>query len=180
MHAKTFFQFSTFIVSIAGLFSPPPVLLSSGVYTVCLENVIIRGDSLTGCNIVNTTVCDYQQDEIFLYAMECMTLRVPSTANITKNTEELRIFFSDPRNWSISMIILALNIIAMVGYSVYKYCQRRKRSDDEELNGLTTQRWVRDSNGDYRIEPSDGMTANVIRVGNPLTSPQDDEHSVNI
>ena len=168
MNAKHLYHFASFVTATLALFSPPPIIIEQGTYIVCLENSIIRGADLVACNLVNKTICDYQQDEIYVYSTECMSLIVPIVANITKNTEELRIFFTDPRNWSISMIILALNILGMVSYSLYKYCQRRKKQDEEELTSLTMQHWVRDSQtGTYSIQTSDS-TSTSINVENPL------------
>lgn len=175
MNAKHLYHFASFVSATLALFTPPPIIIEQGTYIVCLENSIIRGSDLVACNLVNKTICEYQQDEIYVYSTECMSLIVPIIANISKNTEELRIFFTDPRNWSISMIILALNIIGMVAYSLYKYCQRRKKADDEELAGLTMQHWVRNpETGTYTIANESNQQIGVT-MANPLLDRQTGE-----
>lgn len=170
MQAKKWFS-TFFITAVIAIFTPPPLDLTSGSYLICMNDVIIRGDSISSCSYLNRSICEPPSDELKLFTMECRLLYVPINASIHQNNEDLQIYLKDARNYMISLVILGLNVIGMMAFAVYKWCRRKRGSNEEEP--LTMTRWVRNEAGDFVMDNTEdpSMTARVNRTReeDPLT-----------
>lgn len=171
MQAKKWFS-AFFVTAVIAIFTPPPLDLTQGSYLICMNDVIIRGDSISSCSYLNRSICEPPSDEIKLFTMECRLLYVTINASIHQNNEDLQIYMRDVRNYLISLVILGLNILGMIGFAVYKYCRRKRGSNEEEP--LTMTRWVRNEAGDFVMDNTneDPMVARVTnrtREEDPLT-----------
>lgn len=170
MHAKKYIS-TLFITAVIAIFTPPPLDLGRGDYLICMNDVIIRGDSISSCSYLNRSICEPPSNELKLFAMECRLLHVPLNATIHQNNEDLQIYLKDARNYMISLVILGLNVLGMLGFAVYKWCRRKRGASDEE-EALTITKWVRNEAGDFVMDSTpDPMIARVskTREEDPLT-----------
>jgi hypothetical protein len=146
--------------------------LPVGKSVVCTQYSVINGPSMTVCSM-NSTLCQ-TVDKFVVEAWQCNSFLV-TQANVTSDDENLKLFFSQPKNYLISVIILIFNIVAALLYGMYKWYQKRKKAN--EPSPLTAPSWRRDANGAYYLDESGGDVGNDenIRLNRITTLPGDEE-----
>lgn len=150
---------ASFIAYVQSLFAIVE-FIPAGDSRICSQYSVIRGDNFTICDIsINGTKICGVYSEYQMEAWQCLQLSSALDTNITFDDTNLKMLFSQPKNYIPWIVAACLNLLFAVLYFAFRAYKKRRAAPNNEEELRFQAKYVMGDDGNYHFLPEGGQTS---------------------